>query len=76
MEGLFEIQGQLSNGMFGEVYYGSQKSTGQAICLKYNSKEFINNMESEVLGALHKKGFANFPGILAKGKIDNKPFLV
>ena len=52
---LVETEGKLSNGIFGEVFYGKIKASSCPIVVKYNKRDFINDGECEVLKLLQDK---------------------
>ena len=68
LDDFLETEGRLSNGIFGEVFYGKIKSSQQPIVIKYNQRSFINNGECDVLKALQDKQYENFPKLYMKGK--------
>lgn len=52
LDDFVENEGKLSQGIFGEVFYGKIRSTNQPIVIKFNQRSFINNSECDVLKAL------------------------
>ena len=67
-EGRFIIKKQLTSGSFGKVYEGFDKlNGGRDIICKINDEKEMNRTEGEILKALNKKGFKNFPQLLAIG---------
>ena len=67
----------MTSGSFGKVYEGFDKLNGnKPIICKINDEKEMNRMEGDILKALNKKGFKNFPQILAVGVQAQKPYQI
>ena len=74
-EGRFIIKSKLTSGSFGKVYEGFDNLNGnKPIICKINDEKEMNKMEGQILNALNKKGFLNFPQILAVGVQAKQPY--